>query len=90
MQHGEEHRRCSGDGTIARRLHRCFSRRGEGAPAFHSIGGSIVLGMGALHISKVRESYPDRIMKTFTVIVCIELGKNKNKKKRVRVCSVCL
>ena len=40
----------------------------QGFQVVHSLGGGIGSGMGTLLISKVREEYPDRIRKTFSVI----------------------
>ena len=40
----------------------------QGFQLTHSIGGGTGSGMGTLIIGKVREEYPDRIMKTYSVV----------------------
>ncbi|KAK7863188.1 hypothetical protein R5R35_003438 [Gryllus longicercus] len=40
----------------------------QGFQLTHSLGGGTGSGMGTLLISKVREEYPDRIMKTYSVL----------------------
>lgn len=40
----------------------------QGFQLTHSIGGGTGSGMGTLIIGKIREEYPDRIMKTYTVV----------------------
>jgi tubulin beta len=34
----------------------------------HSLGGGTGSGLGTLLLAKIREEYPDRIMKTYSVI----------------------
>ncbi|KAK7863171.1 hypothetical protein R5R35_003423 [Gryllus longicercus] len=40
----------------------------QGFQLTHSLGGGTGSGMGTLLISKIREEYPDRIMKTYSVL----------------------
>lgn len=43
----------------------CFS---PGFQLTHSLGGGTGSGLGTLLLAKIREEYPDRIMKTYSVI----------------------
>ncbi len=46
----------------------------QGFQITHSLGGGTGSGMGTLLISKIREEYPDRIMKTYSVVPSPKVG----------------